>query len=77
MIRYVSGSRYATKNFTTMSIRNAICPAMSKKKSFLGSPLKKPNSRGVKKELYTAQTSMNLVHNRYHLQKGHPERIHS
>jgi hypothetical protein len=41
---------------------------MSRKKSFFGSPLKKANSRGVKKELYTAQHSMNLVHNRYHLQ---------
>jgi hypothetical protein len=67
-MRYVSGSRYATKNLTTMSIRNASCPVMSRKKSFLGSPLKKANSRGVKNELYTAQHSMNLVHNRYHLQ---------
>lgn len=48
-------------------MKKANCPAMSRRKSFFGSPLKKANSMGVKKDEYTAQSSMNWVHNWYHL----------
>lgn len=69
-MRYVWGSRYATKNWRTMSTRNRIWPVMSSKKRCSGRPRKNPNSNGVKKEEYTATTSIVCFHSAYHLLSG-------